>query len=111
VFGQRAPSVSVNEIPAGAYLIDVREDDEWVAGHAPDARHVPMSEVPARLAEVPTEGDVVIVCRSGGRSGRVVEYLRAQGWDNVLNLDGGMKDWAASGRPLVSEDGSEPRII
>ena len=111
MFGQRAPSVSVNEIPAGAYLIDVREDDEWVAGHAPDARHVPMSEVPARLAEVPTEGDVVIVCRSGGRSGRVVEYLRAQGWDNVLNLDGGMKDWAASGRPLVSEDGSEPRII
>jgi rhodanese-related sulfurtransferase len=101
----------VNEIPAGAYLIDVREDDEWVAGHAPDARHVPMSEVPARLDEVPTEGDVVIVCRSGGRSGRVVEYLRAQGWDNVLNLDGGMKDWAASGRPLVSEDGSEPRII
>jgi len=111
VFGQRTPSVSVNEIPAGAYLIDVREDDEWVAGHAPDARHVPMSEVPARLDEVPTEGDVVIVCRSGGRSGRVVEYLRAQGWDNVLNLDGGMKDWAASGRPLVSEDGSEPRII
>ena len=64
-----------------------------------------------RPDEVPTEGDVVIVCRSGGRSGRVVEYLRAQGWDNVLNLDGGMKDWAASGRPLVSEDGSEPRII
>lgn len=111
MFGQRAPSVSVNDIPAGAYLIDVREDDEWVAGHAPDARHLPMSDVPARLDEVPTEGDVVIVCRSGGRSGRVVEYLRAQGWDNVLNLDGGMKDWAASGRPLVSEDGSEPRII
>ncbi|MFS8479334.1 MAG: rhodanese-like domain-containing protein [Micromonosporaceae bacterium] len=111
MFGQRVPSVSVNEIPADAYLLDVREDDEWVAGHAPGARHVPMSDVPSRLDEVPTERDVVVVCRSGGRSGKIVEFLRARGWDNVLNLDGGMKDWAASGRPLVSEDGSEPRVI
>ena len=110
MFG-RVPAVSADDIPADAYLLDVREDDEWAAGHAPDAHHLPMMEVPARLAEVPADQDVVVVCRMGGRSAQVVAYLVNQGWDNVRNLDGGMQDWAALGKPLVSENGAAPRVV
>lgn len=99
------------EIPAQAFLLDVREPDEWAAGHAPGAVHMPMMEIPVRISEVPTEGDVVVVCRSGGRSGQVVAYLLGNGWDNVSNLDGGMQDWAATGRELVSEDGQPARVL
>lgn len=94
-----------------AYLLDVREPDEWAAGHAPGAHHVPMMEIPARVAEVPTDREVVVVCRSGGRSGQVVSYLMGNGWDNVRNLDGGMKSWAASGREVVAENGQPARVI
>lgn len=111
MFGPDVPSVTATEVDAEAYLLDVREPDEWAAGHAPGARHLPMMEVPARLAEIPTEGDVVVVCRSGGRSGQVVAYLRNNGWENVRNLTGGMRDWAAVGRPLQSEDGQSARVI
>lgn len=111
MFGPHIPTVTAAEIPAEAFLLDVREPDEWTAGHAPGASHIPMNQVPARLAEVPAEGDVVVVCRSGGRSGQVVAYLLGNGWDNVSNLDGGMQDWAASGRELVSENGQPARVL
>jgi rhodanese-related sulfurtransferase len=111
VFGRQVPTVAVDEVGDDTYLLDVREDDEWTAGHAPGAHHMPMMEVPARLADVPQDAAVVVACRMGGRSGQVVAYLRQNGWDNVRNLDGGMQDWAAAGRPLVSEDGQPPRVI
>lgn len=111
MFGPNVPSVTPTEVPEDAYLLDVREPDEWAAGHAPGARHLPMMEVPGRLAEIPTEGEVVVVCRSGGRSGQVVAYLMNNGWDNVRNLAGGMQDWAAAGRPLLSEDGRPARVL
>jgi rhodanese-related sulfurtransferase len=111
VFGPQVPSVTAPEVPADAYLLDVREPDEWAAGHAPDAHHLPMMEVPARLAEIPTDTDVVVVCRSGGRSGQVVGYLLGNGWDNVRNLTDGMQGWAAAGRPLHSEDGQPARVL
>jgi rhodanese-related sulfurtransferase len=111
VFASNLPTVTAADVPADAYLLDVREADEWAAGHAPDAHHLPMMEVPARLSEIPADADVVVVCRSGGRSGQVVGYLMNNGWDNVRNLDGGMRQWAATGRPLQSEDGQPPRVI
>ena len=105
------PSVTAVEVEDGAYLLDVREPDEWAAGHAPGAHHVPMMEIPARVAEVPTDVEVVVVCRSGGRSGQVVSYLMGNGWDNVRNLDGGMQAWAAEGREVVSENGQPARVL
>ncbi|MGI5212708.1 rhodanese-like domain-containing protein [Plantactinospora sp. CA-290183] len=111
MFGSQVPSVTAAEVPADAYLLDVREVDEWTAGHAPGAHHLPMMEVPARLDEIPTDADVVVVCRSGGRSGQVVGYLMNNGWDNVRNLDGGMRQWAAAGRAIDSEDGTPARVI
>ena len=110
MFGEQVPSVTAPEVREGVYLLDVREDDEWVAGHAPGSHHMPMMEIPARLAEVPQDGDVVVVCRMGARSAQVVAYLRRNGWDNVRNLDGGLEDWAAAGRPLVTDDGTQPRV-
>jgi rhodanese-related sulfurtransferase len=103
--------VTPSQVEPGAYLLDVREPDEWTAGHVPGAHHVPMMEIPARMADVPQDGDVVVVCRSGGRSGQVVSYLLGNGWDNVRNLDGGMRSWAAAGREMVSEDGQPARVL
>ena len=105
------PSVTASQVDDDAYLLDVREPDEWSAGHAPGAHHVPMMEIPARMADIPADGDVVVVCRSGGRSGQVVSYLLGQGWDNVRNLDGGMQSWTAASRDLVSENGQPARVL
>ncbi len=79
-------------------IVDVREQQEWDAGHAVGAIHIPMSEVPARLDEVPD--GAAVICRSGARSGRVVSYLEQQGLDAV-NVAGGTLQWAAEGRPMV----------
>jgi rhodanese-related sulfurtransferase len=111
VLGHHVPTVTVDDVADGAYLLDVRESDEWTAGHVPGAHHLPMMEVPVRMAEVPQDEPVVVVCRMGGRSAQVVAYLRHHGWDNVANLGGGMEDWAAAGRELVSDDASPPRVL
>ena len=104
------PTVSAQDVPDDAFLLDVREEDEWVAGHAPGATHVPMMEIPGRTGEVPQDRDVVVVCRSGQRSAQVVAFLQQRGWDQAVNLDNGMHGWEAAGRPMVSEDGGAPRV-
>lgn len=111
VFAAQIPTATVAEVPADAFLLDVREDDEWAAGHAPKAVHLPMMQIPARMSEVPQDRQVFVLCRVGGRSGQVVSYLRQQGWDNVTNVDGGMIGWAAAGRPVVADEGLPPQII
>jgi rhodanese-related sulfurtransferase len=104
VFQHRSlPEITLAELSDDAVLIDVREGEEWDAGHAPDAHHVPMMQIPTRIDEVPRERSVVIVCRVGARSAQVVAYLLNQGYERVANLDGGMIAWEAAGRPLVSE--------
>jgi rhodanese-related sulfurtransferase len=92
------------EFPAGgAVLLDVREDNEWTAGHAPGAVHIPMGQIPQRLGDIPEADRVYVVCRSGGRSARVTAYLNANGWDAV-NVERGMNGWSALGRPMESAD-------
>jgi rhodanese-related sulfurtransferase len=108
--GPAVPAVSVADLPADAPLLDVREGDEWAAGHAPGARHIPMSELTARLGEVPADDPLYVVCRSGGRSARVVAFLAGQGYPAV-NVDGGMQSWAAQGRAVVADGGGNPEII
>ncbi|QSB14961.1 rhodanese-like domain-containing protein [Natronosporangium hydrolyticum] len=105
------PTVTVPEVAEGTHLLDVREPEEWAGGHAPDAQHVPMGELPTRLAEVPTDQDVVVVCRSGVRSAHVVHFLIDHGWRNVANLEGGMQQWAAAGRPMVSDGGGPASVL
>ncbi len=97
------PEIDPAEVGDDAVVIDVREGEEWEAGHAPQARHIPMMQIPTRVDEVPRDRDVVVVCRVGARSAQVVAYLRAQGYDRVANLDGGMIAWAAAGLPVVAD--------
>ncbi|WP_291411151.1 rhodanese-like domain-containing protein [Actinophytocola sp.] len=109
----QVPTVTVPELPAelpqDVTLLDVREQDEWDAGHAPRARHIPMSELAGRLGELPADHEVLVICRTGGRSGRVTAYLNANGWD-ARNVDGGMQSWHAAGRDLACDQG-EPQVI
>ncbi len=108
------PSTTVAELPAelpsGVVLLDVREEDEWSAGHAPEAMHIPMGEVPGRLDEIPAEAQLLVVCKAGGRSARVVAYLDQVG-RSAVNVEGGMAAWAAFGRPLVADGPHEPCVI
>ncbi|MCE7004980.1 rhodanese-like domain-containing protein [Kibdelosporangium philippinense] len=103
------PSVTVQDVPADVTLLDVREQDEWDAGHAPEALHIPMGELVERLEELPSDKDVYVICRSGGRSARVTAYLNGNGWD-ATNVDGGMQSWQAAGKNMTSEQG-EPVVI
>ncbi len=102
------PTTTVSDVADDAVVVDVREPDEWAAGHAPNAVHIPLGELTSRLDEIPDGDTVPIVCRSGARSGRAVAWLTQQGFD-VANLDGGMKAWAAQGKQIVGDD--DPRII
>lgn len=103
------PEVTVAEVSATAYLLDVREGVEWLAGHIEGAAHIPMNQVPQRLAELPTDSTIVVVCKVGGRSAAVTEYLRAQGRD-AINLAGGVVAWTAAGRLLVTDSGAPPHV-
>ncbi|MBO8192788.1 rhodanese-like domain-containing protein [Streptomyces oryzae] len=105
----QVPQTDAASVPADALLLDVREDDEWAAGRAPGALHIPMSEFVARQGELTERlgegGRVYVICRVGGRSAQVAAYLAQQGVDAV-NVDGGMLAWHAAGRPLEGDAGS-----
>jgi rhodanese-related sulfurtransferase len=103
------PSVAATEVTADMRILDVREQDEWDAGHIAGAVHAPLAEVPSRLGELTGDDPLVVVCRSGGRSARAVAWLARNGVD-ASNLDGGMGSWAGAGRPMVSELGTEPFV-
>lgn len=117
MFGHSAvPSVAANAVAPDAYVIDVREPYEWQAGHmlqgaegVAELVHMPMGEVAQRLAEIPAEREVVVVCKVGGRSAQVTAYLNQVG-RTAVNLEGGMSAWAAAGRPIVS-DSSRPASV
>lgn len=82
-----------------AVLLDVRERHEWQAGHAPEARHIPLPALPARLRELPAGRPVVAVCASGMRSRRAAALLAGQGHE-AYTLRGGMSAWAGAGLPV-----------
>lgn len=83
---------------AGEFVLDVREDYEFVGGRVPQAHHIPMNEVPVRLDELP-KARINVICQSGARSRAITDYLRGQGYDAV-NVAGGTGAWAARGWPL-----------
>ncbi|MBC9007117.1 rhodanese-like domain-containing protein, partial [Micromonospora aurantiaca (nom. illeg.)] len=85
-------------------LVDVREPDEWAAGHAPHALHLPLGSL--NPADVPAGRPVIAVCRSGKRSTIATGKLLAAGLD-ARNLTGGMTAWAQAGLPVRTDDGRE----
>jgi len=90
-FAKRWPSYASG---ADVVLLDVREHEELATGAVAGALHIPMREVPARLAELDTEKPLVVMCHSGGRSRRVAEFLLGQGFTTVFNLKGGIDAWS-----------------
>lgn len=104
---EQIPTVSVAELPVeppsedGALLVDVREPEEWAAGHIAGAVHIPMGQFLDRIGEVPRDRDIVVVCRSGNRSAAVTAYLSRAGYP-ARNLAEGMLGWQAAGRPMVT---------
>jgi rhodanese-related sulfurtransferase len=103
------PEVAAAGVPEGGWLLDVREPYEWTAGHAPSARHIPMGQLGSRSAEIPQDEIVFVICRSGNRSAHVTRALNDAGWQAV-NVAGGMQDWAAVGRPMISETSAAPVV-
>lgn len=85
-----------------AVLVDVREPHEWEAGHAPQARHIPLAELDA--AQLPAGTQVITTCRSGGRGSRAAQLLTQAGV-TARNLTGGMRGWQQAGLPLRRADG------
>nr|NLD41392.1 rhodanese-like domain-containing protein [Actinomycetales bacterium] len=96
-------------VPPGTHLLDVREPDEWNAGHAPGAIHIPLGDLSARVAEIP-DGPLYVVCRGGGRSSRAAAWLREFGYE-ATNLDGGMSAWSGRSLPMTRDDGGAPSVI
>jgi rhodanese-related sulfurtransferase len=107
---QQVPTVPAADVPPDAVVLDVREDEEWTAGHVAGATHIPMGQVPSRLDEIPDADPLFVMCRGGGRSARVAVWLNQNGYDAV-NVGGGMGAWDAAGRDLVSENGRPPYVV
>ena len=98
--------ISVTEleklIAAGSLLIDVRETDEFVAGHVPTAISIPLSTVQDRVDEFRHQGTVYVICQVGGRSMRACQYLADFEINNLVNIAGGTTGWIALGNDVVT---------
>ena len=82
------------------FLIDVREPFEYDTGHIPGITLIPMGDVASRLSEIPTDKEVIVTCRTGNRSAQIADFLRAQGFTNVHNMEGGIVAWEEAGYPV-----------
>lgn len=103
--GEAVPQVPAADVPAGAFLLDVREHDEWRAGHAPDAVHIPLGELGARYTELVQDRPLYVICRSGARSAYAALALAGAGW-RTHNVSDGMIGWQAAGLPMTSPSGA-----
>ncbi|MBK5286978.1 MAG: rhodanese-like domain-containing protein [Acidimicrobiia bacterium] len=106
------PSITVGDVDEldRPVFLDVRERNEYDAGHAPGVTWHALGTLEAVVATLPTSQTILCICRSGARSGRATEFLRSQGIDAV-NLEGGMQAWAAFGFDVVCDDGSDGTVI
>lgn len=83
-------------------VIDVREAWELQLASIPGVMHVPMNEIPAKLAELDPNAELVIMCRSGGRSMQVAQFMARNGFQSVANLTGGILAWSRDVDPAVA---------
>ncbi|WP_245528357.1 rhodanese-like domain-containing protein [Deinococcus maricopensis] len=93
------PQQAYERVQAGALLVDVRENEEYADVHARGARLMPLSTFQQTYTDLPKDAEIVLICRSGARSGRATEFLASQGYGNVSNLTGGTLAWMDAGLP------------
>ena len=100
-----APEVTLDELAdahaKGAYVLDVRQPDEYAARHVPGAVHLPLDQLAARIDEVPKDTTVWVICAVGARSMKAATALRGVGIDAV-SVGGGTNGWVEQGRPVTS---------
>jgi len=95
------PSITVEELKSKQdqneplTLLDVREPHEWAISELPGSVRIPLGALPQRFSELGRDGELVVYCRSGGRSAQAVQFLRQMGYTNAKNLIGGINHWAA----------------
>ena len=108
------PTASVSGVPdplpAGLLVLDVREDDEWQAGHVAGSLHIPLMELGNRYGELPDAEQTLVVCRVGNRSAYAAGFLIQQGIDAV-NLAGGLVAWEVAGRALMADHDQPPQVV
>ena len=101
-----AHEVSVQEAAtlrdSGAFVLDVRQPDEWADYHVPDSTLIPLDQLSSRLSEVPRDKPILVVCRSGNRSASGRDILLEAGFTSVTSMAGGLTEWRSSGLPVVS---------
>jgi len=86
---------------AGAFILDVRQPEEWVEGHIPGSTLIPLGELQSRVGEIPRDKEIVVVCRSGNRSQTGRDILRRAGLTRATSMAGGLREWTAEGHPTV----------
>jgi rhodanese-related sulfurtransferase len=104
------PADAKRRVDAGAMLLDVRNPDEWEAGHVEAATWIPMDQLVERQGELPTDREIVVICKVGGRSARVAEALVNAGYA-AANIAGGAEAWQAAGLPIVTSDGRPGTVV
>ena len=87
---------------AGAFMLDVRQPEEWTEFHMPDATLIPLGELSTRRDELPRDQEIVVVCRSGNRSASGRDILNAAGFPSVTSMAGGMNAWRSAGHPIAT---------
>lgn len=97
-----SPQRTAELLASGAFVLDVREPDEWTAGHIDGATLIPLGDLPNRISEVPQDREVVVVCRSGRRSAEGRDILRNAGYTQTTSMAGGMNAWSSSNLPVVT---------
>jgi hydroxyacylglutathione hydrolase len=103
---------ALDGLPPDSVVLDVREPEEYRYGHVPGAVSLPQAELATRLAEVPRDRPVFVICESGMRSLRATQFLRQMGYAGVTNVRGGTAAWRKSGRRVDTEEGrGKPRVV
>jgi glyoxylase-like metal-dependent hydrolase (beta-lactamase superfamily II)/rhodanese-related sulfurtransferase len=110
------PEVGIDELaarPPGVTLVDVREPEEYAQGHVPEAVNLPQAELATRLAELPRAGALYLICQGGFRSLRAAQFLRQQGFGEVVSVKGGTEAWRAAGKPVAKGDAAleQSRVV
>jgi len=97
-----------DRLSAGAVRVfDVRGQAEWEEGHIPGVANIPLGYLLDRLDAVPADEPVALHCQGGGRSAIAASLLKARGYDNVMNVRGGLGTWRASGLPVEGRGGTQ----
>jgi rhodanese-related sulfurtransferase len=94
---------ALDKFHSGAFILDVRTNEEWNQGHIPGSILIPLDQLPGRLSEVPRDRDVVVVCRTGVRSAQGLQLLQQAGFTRAASMTGGMIAWQAASYPIEGQ--------